>query len=78
MAVYCSERGDCEKVKRKLHQICCRLHPFGLLDEIRKDWQFLCGCSPNWVNHIYMCLYFICILLYIISAFILLLCDPVF
>ena len=30
------------------------------------------------MNHVYLCLYFICILLYTISAFILLLCDPVF
>ena len=38
----------------------------------------LYGHSPNWVNQVYMCLCFIFILLYIISAFILLLCDPIF
>ena len=30
------------------------------------------------MNYVYLCLCFICILLYIISAFILLLCDPIF
>ena len=30
------------------------------------------------MNQVYLCLYFICILLYIISTFILLLYDPVF
>ena len=24
-----------------------------------KDRKFLHGCSPNWVNHVYLCLYFI-------------------
>jgi hypothetical protein len=33
---YYSERGDYERVKRKLHQICCRLYPFILLDEIKE------------------------------------------
>ena len=78
MVVYYSERRDYERVKRKSQQICCRLYPFSLLDEIRKVWKFLCGRSPNWVNHVYLCFCFICIILYIISASILLLCDPIF
>ena len=36
MTVYYFERRDCERVKRKLHQICYRLYPFGLLDEIKE------------------------------------------
>ena len=41
MAVYYSERRDYERAKRKLQRICCRLYPFSLLDEIRKDWQIV-------------------------------------
>ena len=41
MTRYYSERRDCEREKRKLQWICCRLYPFGLLDEIRKDWQIV-------------------------------------
>jgi hypothetical protein len=38
------------------------------------------GCSPHWVNHVYLCLYCIVYLMCFISpfVFILLLCDPVF
>ena len=39
MAVYYSERRDCEREKRKLQWIFCKLYPFSLLDKIRKDWQ---------------------------------------
>ena len=37
MTAYYSETRDCERAKRKLQRFCCRLYPFGLLDEIRKD-----------------------------------------
>jgi len=29
------ERGDCVRVKRELHRICCRLYLFSLLDNIK-------------------------------------------
>jgi hypothetical protein len=32
-----SERGYCERKKRKLKWVCCRLYPFNLLDNKRKD-----------------------------------------
>jgi len=41
MAGNYSERRDCERAKRKLQRICYRLYPFGLLDEIRKDWKIV-------------------------------------
>lgn len=31
-----SKRRHCERVKRKLQRICCRLYPFGLLDYIKE------------------------------------------
>jgi hypothetical protein len=34
-----SERGDCERKKRKLQWVCCRLYPFILLDNKRKDLE---------------------------------------
>ena len=36
MIVYYSERGDCERVKRKLQRMCCWLYPFVLMDEIKE------------------------------------------
>ena len=36
MVVDYSERADCERVKRKLQRMCCRLYPFILLDEIKE------------------------------------------
>jgi hypothetical protein len=32
-----SERRYCERKKRKLQRVCCRLYPFILLDNKRKD-----------------------------------------
>jgi hypothetical protein len=76
-----SERGDCERKKRKLQRVCFRLYPFILLDNKKEGPDnFFGGCSPHWVNHVYLCLYCIVYLLCFISAFyfILLLCDLVF
>jgi hypothetical protein len=36
-----SERGDRERKKRKLQQVCCRLYPFILLDNKKEDLEFL-------------------------------------
>ena len=36
MDAYYSERGDWERVKRKLQHMCCRFYPFIFLDEIKK------------------------------------------
>jgi len=36
MVVYYSERGDCERVKRKLQRMCYRFYPFILLDKIKE------------------------------------------
>jgi hypothetical protein len=32
-----SKRGECERKKRKLQQVCCRLHPFICWIIKRKD-----------------------------------------
>jgi hypothetical protein len=32
-----SDRGDCERNKRKLQKVCCRLYPFICLIIKRKD-----------------------------------------
>jgi hypothetical protein len=34
-----SERGECEIKKRNLEWVCCRLYPFILLDNKRKDLE---------------------------------------
>ena len=39
--MYYSERRDYERAKKKLQWICCRLYPFGLLDEIERTSNFL-------------------------------------
>jgi hypothetical protein len=73
--IFYSKRGDCERVKRKLQQMCCRVYPFILMDNNKgRNEIFFGGCSPHWVNHVYLCLYCIVYIL----CFILLLYDPVF
>jgi hypothetical protein len=53
-----SERGNYERKKRKLQRVCCRLYPFILLDNKNEGpGNFSGGRSPQWVNHIYLCLY---------------------
>jgi hypothetical protein len=32
----CFERGDCERVKRRLHWMCCRCYPFIFLEGIKE------------------------------------------
>jgi hypothetical protein len=67
-----SERGDCERKKRKLQWVCCRLYPFILLDNKKEGpGNFSGGRSPHWVNHVYLCLYCIVYLLCFISTFVL-------
>jgi hypothetical protein len=76
-----SERGDCERKKRKLQWVCCRLYPFICWIIIKEGpGNFSGGRSPHWVNHVYLCLYCIVYLLCFISAFVLFYCscDPVF
>jgi hypothetical protein len=70
-----SEIGDCERKKRMLQWVFCRLYPFDCWIIIKKGpGNFFGGHSPHWVNHIYLCLYCIEYLL----CFILLLHDLVF
>jgi hypothetical protein len=76
-----SDRGDCERNKRKLQWVCCRLYPF-ICWIIKKEGprNFYGGYSPHWVNHAYLCLCCIVYLLCFIFEFyfILLLWDPIF
>ena len=53
-----SERGDCERKKRKLQRVfCCRLYPFICWIIIKEGpGNFSGGRSPHWVNHINLCL----------------------
>jgi hypothetical protein len=70
-----SEIGECEKKKRKLQHVCCRLYRFICWIIIKEGTgNFSSECIPHWVNHVYLCLYFIVYLL----CFILLLHDPIF
>jgi hypothetical protein len=69
--MFYSERGYCEKKKRKIQRVCCRLYPFILLDNKKEGPDnFSGGHSPHWVNHIHMCLYCIMYLLCFISTFV--------
>ena len=63
MAVYCmcilkvrNIYGDYEREQRILQRICCRLCLFILLDNRKEGLAIRGGCSPNWVNHVYLCL----------------------
>ena len=69
---YFYERGDYERVKRKLHWMCCRLYPFILLDKIKKGLEISSWMWPKLAEpHIsvslfllhfsmfYFCIYFI-------------------
>ena len=73
-----SERGYCERKKRNLQRVCCMLYPF-ICWIIKKEGpdNFSSGCSPHWVNHIYLCIYCIVYLLYLIYAFVLFYCSTV-
>jgi hypothetical protein len=43
-----SERGDCERKKRKLQQVCCRLYPFILMNNKKEGPDiFSSGHSPH-------------------------------
>jgi hypothetical protein len=76
-----SEIGDCERKKRKLQRVYCRLYPFICWIIIKQGpSNFSGGHIPHWVNHTYLCLYCIVYLLcsiYIV-CFNLLLRDPIF
>jgi hypothetical protein len=75
------ERGDCERKNRKLQWVCCRLYPFICWIIIKEGPGNISGvCSPQWVNHVYMCLYCIVYIICFIYAFsfILFLHDPIF
>jgi hypothetical protein len=76
-----SEIGFCERNKRKLQHVYCRLYPFICWIIIKEGpGKFSCRCIPHWVNQIYLCIYCIVYLLCFISSFvfILLLRDPIF
>jgi hypothetical protein len=77
-----SEIGDCERKKRKLQRVCCRLYPFICWIIIKEGpGNFSGGRSPHWVNHVNLCLYCIVYLLCFDSAFVLFYCStscPVF
>jgi hypothetical protein len=67
-----SEIGDCERKKRKLQWVCCRLYPFICWIIIKEGpGNFSGGRSPHWVNHVNLCLYCIVYLLCFVSAFVL-------
>ena len=74
-----SEWGDCNRKKRKLQRVCCRLYPFILLDNKNGGLDnFSSGRNPYWVNHVYLCLYCIVYLLCFIYAFVLFYCRSCF
>jgi hypothetical protein len=75
-----SERGDCERRKRKLQRMCCRLYPFILLDNKKEGPSNFSGeRNPHWVNHVYLSLlYCVSSMFYFRICFMLLLRDPVF
>ena len=54
--VYYSERRDYERAKKKLQWICCRLYPFGVMDEIneRIDNFFVDVAQIGWTMYIYV------------------------
>jgi hypothetical protein len=70
------ERGDYERKKMRLQRMCCRLYPFILLDNKKEGpGNFSGGCSPQWVNHVYLCLYCIVYIVCFIFAFVLIYCS---
>jgi hypothetical protein len=71
-----SEIGDCERKKRKLQQVCCRLYPFIIIIK-EGPGNFSGGRIPQWVNHVNLCLYCIVYLLCFVSAFVLFYCSTV-
>jgi hypothetical protein len=57
-------------LSRMLYSESCRLYPFIFLDNKKEGpGNFSSGCSPHWVNHVFMCLYCVVYLLCFISAF---------
>jgi hypothetical protein len=73
-----SERGYCERNKRKLHRVCCRLYPFICCIIIKEgSGNLSSGRSPHWVNHVYLCLYFIVYILCFIFTFVLFYCSTI-
>ena len=72
------ERGYCEREKRELQQVCCRLYPFILLDNKKEGpGNFFGVCSPHWVSHVYVCLYYIVYIMCFISTFVLFYCSTI-
>jgi hypothetical protein len=66
------EIGDCERKKRNLQQVFCRLYPFIFWIIIKEGPRnFSGGRSPHWVNHINLCLYCIVYIVCFVSAFVL-------
>jgi hypothetical protein len=48
MVILYSEKVDCEKKKRKLQQVCCKLYTFILLDNKNEGFgNFSNGRSPH-------------------------------
>ena len=72
-----SERGDYERVKRKLQRMCCRFYPFIFLDK-RKGLEIYPWIYTKLGEPCIFVSLFYCILMCFISTFILLLCDDVF
>jgi hypothetical protein len=67
-----SERGYYDIKKMKLHRVHCRLYPFILIDNKKEGpVNFSSLHSPHWVNHVYLCLYFVVYLPFFISQFVL-------
>ena len=51
-----NREGDCEREQRILQWIFCSFFLFILLDNRKEGVVIQGGRSPNWVNHVYLCL----------------------
>ena len=70
---YCILREETVRERRGSYSgFCCRLYPFICWIIIKEGPSNLSGGRiPHWVNHVYMCLYYIVNILCFIFSFIL-------
>jgi hypothetical protein len=71
---YCILREDIVRERRRSYNGCvvsC-IHSFWWIIIKEGPRNLFGGCSPHWVNHVYMCLYCIMYILCFISSFVLL------
>jgi hypothetical protein len=76
---YCILREDTVRERRGSYNgFCCRLYPFICWITIKEGpGNFSGGRSPNWVNHVNLCLSCIVCFLCFVSAFVLFYCSVV-